>query len=422
MVQPIRGFRDILPGEVETWQEIEAVARPLLESFNLSEIRLPVLEKTALFARAIGQETDIVEKEMYTFTDRKGEQITMRPEATAGVVRSYIQHKLYAEDPVRKLFFIGPVFRRERPQKGRYRQFYQINAEVFGVASPFADVQLIYMLNALFSQLSVTDTILVMNSIGCLQCRPAHRKALSDALDRLSPELCADCRRRKEHNPLRVFDCKVPTCKAATSDAPSTLDHLCSDCSDHFSQVKTALGGLGIPFEVDSRLVRGLDYYTRTVFEMKTTRLGAQDAVAGGGRYDLLVEMLGGPPQPAVGFAIGFDRLVELVSAARNGSGPRPVLFIAPVGDRSRSLAVQWCCELADRGIRTEMDLDGRSLKSMMRRADRQGAVHVAIVGDRELGEGSVTLRDMSTKQQTSIPIPSLVDDLEKRLSVSVNP
>jgi histidyl-tRNA synthetase len=416
MIQLIRGFKDILPGEIEVWQHVESVARSLFEDFNFKEIRLPILEHTELFARAIGQGTDIVEKEMYTFPDRKGDLMTMRPEATAGVVRSYIQHKQYANDPIRKYYFIGPVFRRERPQKGRYRQFYQINAEILGVDSAYADVQLIYMLHTLFSRLSVGDTTLVINSIGCPECRPAYKEALLRELSAISDQLCTDCLKRRDRNPLRVLDCKVPTCKEATKDAPSCLDYLCPDCSEHFEKVKTSLEDLEIPFVVDHRLVRGLDYYTRTVFEMKTTRLGAQDAVAGGGRYDVLVEMLGGPPQPATGFAIGFDRLVELAALEKETVASTPDLFIAPLGERSQMSASKWSCDLGGEGVRTEMDLSGRSLKSMMKRANRLGAAYVLIVGDKELDEGEAVLRNMTTKEQVQIPLAGLVDDIKQRL------
>lgn len=409
MIQTIRGFRDILPGEIEIWQHIETVARSLFEDFNFREIRLPVLEPTELFARAIGGDTDIVEKEMYSFPDSKGNPISLRPEATAGVVRSYIQHKLYAVDPVQKFYFIGPIFRRERPQKGRYRQFYQINAEIFGVGSPYADVQLIYMLRTLFDRLSVGGTAPVINSIGCPECRPTYKKILLSELNALSDQLCADCLRRRDRNPLRVLDCKVPTCKEATKDVPSMLDYLCPACVDHFDRVKAGLKDLDISFVVDSRLVRGLDYYTRTVFEMKTARLGAQDAVAGGGRYDVLVEMLGGPSQPATGFAIGFDRLVELMDPDRGDYTSTPDVFIATLGESSRENALKWSCDLGREGVRTEMDLSGRSLKSMMKRANRLGAAYVLIAGDKELEEEEAVLRNMSTKEQVQIPMTDLV-------------
>jgi histidyl-tRNA synthetase len=314
MIQLIRGFKDILPGEVELWQEIERVARQLFEDFGFKEIRIPIMEKTELFARSIGEDTDIVEKEMYTFADRKGDLITLRPEATASICRAYIQHKLYAKDPVQKFYVIGPMFRRERPQKGRYRQFYQINAEIFGVQSPLVDVQLIFLLIKLFTRLNVADLAAHINSLGCPKCRPDFRAALSEFLVDVNDKLCSNCIRRRDRNPLRVLDCKVPSCREALTDAPSIMDYLCDDCSKDFAEVKAKLEKLSIPFVVDKRLVRGLDYYARTTFEIQTQSLGAQSAVAGGGRYDGLVKELGGPDIPATGFAIGFDRLTEVDS------------------------------------------------------------------------------------------------------------
>jgi len=409
MIRLIKGFRDILPQEIGMWQHVETASRSLLESFNFSEIRLPILERTELFARAIGEDTDIVEKEMYSFPDSKGEQMALRPEATAGVVRSYIQHKFHARDPVQRFYFIGPIFRRERPQKGRYRQFYQINAEIFGVASPYADIELIVVLDTLFTRLAVGDTTPHINSIGCPACRPKYVALLVDHLSGLADRLCSDCLRRRARNPLRVLDCKVPTCKTATADAPSVLEHLCPECHAHFETVKEGLDRRNIAYAVDSRLVRGLDYYTRTVFEMKAGSLGAQDAVAGGGRYDLLVAMLGGPDQPATGFGIGFDRLVQLTAFSSGGDQRTPDLFVAALGERSRKAAFDWSCDLRREGVRTEMDLSDRSLKSLMKRADRLGAAYVLIVGDRELDDGKAVLRNMATKEQRRIPVSDLV-------------
>jgi histidyl-tRNA synthetase len=328
MIQLIRGFKDILPGEVELWQEIERVARQLFEDFGFKEIRIPIMEKTELFARSIGEDTDIVEKEMYTFADRKGDLITLRPEATASICRAYIQHKLYAKDPVQKFYVIGPMFRRERPQKGRYRQFYQINAEIFGVQSPLVDVQLIFLLIKLFTRLNVADLAAHINSLGCPKCRPDFRAALSEFLLNVNDKLCSNCIRRRDRNPLRVLDCKVPSCREALTDAPSIMDYLCDDCSKDFAEVKAKLAKLGIPFVVDKRLVRGLDYYARTTFEIQTQSLGAQSAVAGGGRYDGLVKELGGPDIPATGFAIGFDRLTEVSGLKASEFYRKPDVFL----------------------------------------------------------------------------------------------
>jgi histidyl-tRNA synthetase len=416
MIQLIRGFKDILPGEVELWQYIEKTARSLFEDFGFKEIRIPIMERTELFARSIGEDTDIVEKEMYTFPDRKGSLITLRPEATASVCRSYIQHKLYSKDPVQKYFTIGPMFRRERPQKGRYRQFYQINAEIFGVDSPLVDVELIFLLVTLFSRLSVSDVEAHINSLGCPECRPKFNAVLSDFLTSSTGNLCSDCVRRKDRNPLRVLDCKVPACREAMAHAPSILDYLCPACSQHFETVKTALDAMNVPFTIDKRLVRGLDYYTRTTFEIQTGSLGAQSAVAGGGRYDGLVKALGGPDTPATGFAIGFDRLAEITGLNRNDFIKTPDIYLAALGEKSLSLAFEWKSALCLEGVKTEMDFSDKSLKSQMKRADRLGAKHVLIVGDNEIKQGSVILRNMTTKEQVTIPIEHVVENIKAKL------
>jgi histidyl-tRNA synthetase len=417
MIQLIRGFKDILPGEVELWQFIEKQTASLFENFGFKDIRIPIMERTELFSRSIGEETDIVEKEMYTFADRKGDLITLRPEATASIVRSYIQHRLYAADPVQKLYTIGPMFRRERPQKGRYRQFYQIDAEVFGVSSPLMDAQIMFMLMTLFARLSVTDCSAKINSLGCPDCRPAFTAGLSRLLTEKADALCEDCARRSARNPLRVLDCKVPACKAAMADAPSILDFLCPDCRSHFDSVMRHLTLLGVPFELDKRLVRGLDYYTRTAFEIQTTLLGAQSAIAGGGRYDGLVKALGGPDIPAIGFAIGVDRLAEIAGHSHPDLSRKPKLFIAALGDVSRTLAFEWVSKLAAAGIHSEMDMAGRSLKSQMKQADRLGAEHVLISGDAELEKGQVLLRDMATKDQFHVPVKDLVEAMRTRFA-----
>jgi len=417
MIQLIRGFKDILPGEVELWQQVENIARSLLENFGFKEIRIPIMEHTELFARSIGEDTDIVEKEMYTFPDRKGDLITLRPEATASVCRSYIQHKMYATDPIRKFYTIGPMFRRERPQKGRYRQFYQINAEIFGVASPLVDVELIFILVTLFSKLSVSDVNAHINSLGCPECRPMFKTALSDFLTSVNEQLCSDCVRRKDRNPLRVLDCKVPSCRKAMKDAPSILDYLCSACDQHFETVKTALRTLNVPFVIDKGLVRGLDYYTRTTFEIQTSALGAQNAIAGGGRYDGLIKALGGPDIPATGFAIGLDRLTEIAGANSKDLVQTPDVFIAALGEKGRSLAFEWTCAFCLEGVKAEMEFGDKSLKSQMKQANRLGAKHVLIVGDNEIKEGKVIFRDMETKDQDSIPIEQVVENVKLKLS-----
>ncbi|RLC11443.1 MAG: histidine--tRNA ligase [Deltaproteobacteria bacterium] len=419
MIQLIRGFKDILPGEVETWQYIEKVARSLFEDFGFREIRIPIMERTELFARSIGEDTDIVEKEMYTFADRKGDLITLRPEATASICRSYIQHKMYADDPVKKFYTIGPMFRRERPQKGRYRQFYQINVEIFGVSSALADAELIFLLKTLCERLAVTDVEARINSLGCPQCRPGFKVRLQEYIASVSDRLCPDCNRRKDRNPLRVLDCKVPTCREAMTNAPSILACLCDICDHEFKLLQSALDRLNVPFVLDKQLVRGLDYYTRATFEIQTRSLGAQSAVAGGGRYDALVQLLGGPDTPATGFAIGFDRLAEIVQLNKSDLLRKPDLFIAAMGEKSQTLAFDWICELGAKGLYAEMDFHGRSLKSQMKRAGRLDTPYVLMVGENELEKGFALLRNMSTKDQEDVPLNRLVENISKRIKPS---
>ncbi|MBU0465585.1 MAG: histidine--tRNA ligase [Proteobacteria bacterium] len=414
-MQTIRGFRDILPEQISLWQKVEKEAILLFEAFGFKEIRIPILEKTELFARSIGEVTDIVEKEMYTFEDRKGDKLTLRPEATASIVRSYIQHKMYTIDPVRKFYMIGPMFRRERPQKGRYRQFYQIDAEVFGIESAYIDSQLIFLLNELFKRLGLTGLSAHINSLGCPECRPSFQKALLDFIESKKDRLCENCLRRMDKNPLRILDCKIADCRKALANAPATLDYLCNDCSDHFDIVKTTLEKQGLDFIVDKSLVRGLDYYTRTAWEIQTTALGAQSAIAGGGRYDGLVKELGGPQTPAIGFAIGFDRLVEVMEQIDKTPEDRPLdLFIVSLGDAAMEKGYHWSCELNQAGIRTEMDFRGKSMKSLMKRADKLSAQYVLIAGENELMENAIVLRNMNTKEQVSLAMENLVPELIK--------
>jgi histidyl-tRNA synthetase len=420
MIKLVRGFKDILPADTALWQHVEGVVRELLEDFGFAELRIPVLEQTELFARSIGAGTDIVEKEMYTFTDRGGTSLSLRPEATASVVRAYVEHQMYAKDPVRKLYTIGPMFRRERPQKGRYRQFHQINAEVFGLHDPRADAELILLLMTFVDRLELSGVTLHINSLGCPECRPRFKDALKSFLAGRSEEFCSDCLRRRDENPLRLFDCKVPECKEAMQEAPSILDDLCDECSTHFGDVRKSLGGFQIPYEVNHRLVRGLDYYTRTTFEVIAESLGAQDAVAGGGRYDGLVKALGGPNEPGIGFAVGVDRLMELMAGRAQDFEKRPHVFVAAIGQPAQDMAFGWVQGLRLQGIRTEMDFENRSLKSQMRRADKLGASYVLIVGDRELDEGVAAFRNMATKEQEQIGLQEVVETAVERIKTSV--
>jgi histidyl-tRNA synthetase len=418
-VTSIKGFVDVLPGEVEIWQLAEEKAREIFALYNFSEIRIPIVEKTELFSRSLGETTDVVEKEMYTFADQdsKGTSLTLRPEGTAGVVRAYIEAELYQVEPMRKLFYFGPMFRRERPQKGRQRQFYQIGAEALGRSDPLIDAEILLLLSDFFARVGLEGVTLELNSLGCVQCRPAYRETLLAFLKARAEKLCENCRRRMERNPLRVLDCKEPSCIEATRDAPSILDYLCDACKEHFGTVQQLLRDSGVEYKLNPRMVRGLDYYCRTTFEWTTTQLGSQNAVAAGGRYDGLVADLGGPATPGVGFAMGMERLVLLLGMRETRQAPRPALFLVWVGDPARAWAFSAAHKLRRRGISVEIDGEKKSLKSQMRRADKLRAEQVLIVGDDELGKGIALLRNMDTKGQIELPLDRIEDEIEKRLT-----
>ena len=409
----LKGFKDILPEESARWQEIETKTRALFSAFGYREIKTPVLEKTALFSRSIGQETDIVSKEMYSFEDIKGRGLTMRPEATASVVRAYIQHRLYQNYPIQKLYAMGPMFRHERPQKGRFRQFHQIDVELFGDSGPKSDAEMIILAMYLFETVGLRDLTLHINSLGCPDCRPDFKEKLKSYLAERTSSLCTDCQKRAQLNPLRVFDCKVETCTAIVQNAPAIPDFLCRDCRDHFGSLKAYLDASKIPFEVNDQLVRGLDYYNRTTFEIQTEHLGAQNAVAGGGRYDGLVKTLGGPDHPAIGFAVGVERVVALLEASKPVEPRKPDLFIAALGENVSLPAFQWMTALRKQGLWVELDYGGKSLKSQMKKANRLGAQNVLIVGDNEAAAKKAILRDMNTGEQTHVDFSNLVSTLE---------
>lgn len=413
-------MNDILPGEVETWQYLEEQARRIFRAYGFSEIRVPVVEKTELFCRSIGEATDIVEKEMYTFYDKSDNSLTLRPEGTASVMRAFIEHKLYALDPVAKLFYMGPMFRYERPQKGRYRQFHQIGAEAVGVLDPRLDAQILAMLSHYFEAVGIADIELQINSLGCPACRPVYRELLIAFLRTRLEALCEDCRRRWQTNPLRVLDCKVPGCREATAGAPSILESLCTDCDEHFGRVQETLRDLKVPFTINPRMVRGLDYYTKTTFEMVTGSLGSQNAVAAGGRYDSLIQDLGGPSLPGIGFAMGLERLVLMLGENRPQS-PRPALFVAAIGDAAGRRALQLTTALQRRGIAAELDLVGKSLKAQMRRAGKLKARHVVILGEEELAREVAQLRDMDAGNQEEVALGGLEEFLIGRLAANGN-
>jgi len=393
-ITAIKGFNDILSDESSRWHYIEQSARRVFELNGFGEIRVPIMEKTELFCRSIGDATDIVEKEMYSFTDKGENCITLRPEGTAGVMRAFIEHKLYAQDPVTKLYYLGPMFRYERPQKGRYRQFHQIGAEITGVSDPLADAQVLNMLVHFFREIGLDEPVLQVNSLGCPECRPSYRSALCDFLDKKQDALCADCKRRMNTNPLRSLDCKVPGCVETTAGAPSVLDHLCGACEQHFVSVKNYLDMSATPYLINSRMVRGLDYYTRTTFEMVTGLLGSQSAVAAGGRYDGLISQLGGPAIPGIGFAIGLERVALLLG--RRDFLVAPDLFIATMGVGERDIAFRLMDGLLKSGVRVELDYEGKSLKSQMRRADKLKARFCVVLGDNEVKSGTATFKRMS--------------------------
>ncbi len=414
----IKGMNDILPGEVETWQFLEATARRVFSLHGFSEIRVPVVEKTELFCRSIGETTDIVEKEMYTFQDKGGNSLTLRPEGTASVMRALIEHKLYARDPLNKLFYLGPMFRHERPQKGRYRQFHQIGVEAVGVDDPSIDAQTVAMLSHFADEIGLRELDLQLNSLGCPECRPKYREQLLAFLQKRLDALCDDCRRRYQTNPLRVLDCKVAGCREATHEAPAMLDHLCSDCDDHFSAVRGYLDGLGTPYSVNKRMVRGLDYYTKTTFELVTGQLGAQNAVAAGGRYDGLVKQLGGPELPGIGFAMGVERLFLLLDGNRC-EATKPDVFLAALGEKARREAFNRMHRLQRRGIRAEMEYQAKSLKAQMRRADKLGTRFVLILGEDELTRGVAQLRDMADSSQQEVELARLEEFFEPSSGVT---
>jgi histidyl-tRNA synthetase len=400
-INAVKGFRDILPGETEVWNRLEDEARRLFERYGYSEIRIPIVERTELFARSAGETSDIVEKQMYTFEDVDGTSLTLRPEGTASVVRAYIENGLYGREPVSKLFYLGPMFRRERPQKGRFRQFCQIGAEVLGRDDPLVDAELLVLLADYFSNLGLATARIETNSLGDAICRPAYREELRRWAEARKDSLCVDCNRRLEKNPLRILDCKEDAEK--TRDAPVMIDHLCAACAEHFRAVRAHLEAESVNVVLNPRMVRGLDYYCRTAFEIVAEGLGAQNAIGGGGRYDGLVASLGGPAVAGVGFALGVERLVLALHGAEAASGFD--LFVAPLGERAEVRAFRLARELRRRGLRLEIEPGRKSLKSHMRRADKLGAAFVLIVGDDELARGTGMLRDLRSQSQVEMPL-----------------
>ncbi|MDP6372987.1 MAG: histidine--tRNA ligase [Vicinamibacterales bacterium] len=397
----MRGTRDIVPGDVERWQHVEAVARDVCGRYGYRELRTPIIEREELFAKGTGESTDIVQKEMYAFTDKGGERVTLRPEATPGMVRAYVEHALEQALAVPKLFTIGPMFRYERPQKGRYRQFHQLNVEVFGVADAALDAEVIEMACTFVETLAIQGTELVINSVGCPACRPAFSEALLNGLGEDLPKLCGDCQRRAATNPLRIFDCKVAADQSVIDQLPHSVDFLCDTCREHFEAVQRYLRAYEQPFRVSHRLVRGLDYYTRTTFEILASQLGAQNALLGGGRYDGLVKQLGGADRPGIGFAAGLERLVLALPGTDDEVAPD--VFVAALGAAAREAAFVLARALRAGGLQTLVDYEPRSAKAQLKRANRARARYAVIVGDDELARGEVTVKTMATGEQHSV-------------------
>ena len=409
-----RGTKDILPDTVAQWTHVEKVIRELCARYGYHEIRTPIFEHTELFLRGIGETTDVVEKEMYTFTDRGERSLTLRPENTASVVRSYLQNKLYAADALVKLFYIGSMFRYDRPQAGRYREFHQFGVEALGEASPAVDAEIIVLAVEFLRALGLQELKLHLNSVGCPQCRPVYRERLQEFFRPHLEELCTDCRSRFERNPLRLLDCKNEHCHALAEGAPRITDCLCDECRMHFAEVQSYLTAAGVPFELDANLVRGLDYYTKTAFEVKYTPLGAQSAVAGGGRYDGLVEEVGGPPTPGIGFAVGLERV--LLALEKQGLLPENQeavdVFVVALGEEARISAFKLLHELRAAKLSAAMDFAGRSMKAQMKQANKKNARFVAILGEDEVKEASALLKDMKTSEQKKLALKDFVPAL----------
>jgi histidyl-tRNA synthetase len=416
MIKAVRGTRDLLPPETALWNFVESVVRDVFRAYNFQEIRTPIFESTELFARGVGEETDIVAKEMYTWEDRgraesdKGQSLTLRPEATAGIVRAYIEHKL-GDRGLNKLYCIGPMFRRERPQKGRYRQFYQIDAEIIGPPSagsesPARDAEILEMLATLLDRLGIAGWTLELNSVGCSNDRVAFNEALRKALDPVKDKMCVDCQRRAVTNPLRVFDCKVPEDQPIIAALPRISQFLDEGCRKHFEAVQEILTKVGIPFSLSDRLVRGLDYYTRTAFEFTHGALGAQNAILGGGRYDGLSEALGGPAAPGIGFAIGEDRLVMSLQESASAAGvvKKPDVYIAPLGAGMNAEAARLARELRRHDLVADLGDETFRLKKSFEAATKAGAKYILIVGENEVKADVFALKNLGTGEQVSVP------------------
>lgn len=413
-----RGTYDILPGPAKDWYRLEELAVSLFERYDYDRIVTPTFEHTELFRRGIGESTEIVQKEMYTFNDKSGRSLTLRPEGTAPVVRAYLEHNLAAKPLPVKLYYVGSMFRYERPQAGRYREFWQVGVEAIGSLDPILDAEVILLLVHYLRDVGLEDLVLYINSMGCLECRPRFISDIRKKLAAFQNQLCSDCQRRLEQNPLRVFDCKKRQCKALISKMPQIVDYLCPMCSSHFTAVKSYLNEVDIAFEPNPWLVRGFDYYTKTTFEIVSSHLGAQNALGGGGRYDELIKEFGGAATPAIGFAIGLERVLLALSRKNQmrAGVPKSKVFLAALGEESRRKAFSLLYELRKEGISADMDFQDRSLKSQMKLADKQGATFALLLGSGELEREVCGIRNMQTSIQEEIPLPQCINWLKTRL------
>ncbi len=396
-ISAIKGTKDILPREAKKWQRVESVTKRVLELYAYKEIRTPVFEATELFEKGTGQTTDIVIKEMYTFKDKAGRSLTLRPEYTPSVVRSIIENRLYLQPEPLRFYYIGPMFRYDKPQKGRYRQFHQVDIEVFGEEDPALDAEIVEMANYLLRELNVTDTENLVNSVGCKKCRPSYIKDLRTKAEEASRDLCPDCKRKVELNPLRIFDCKIETCREVAKTFPKITDYLCQECEDHFNRFCDHLAFYGIKYKVEPRLVRGIDYYTKTTFEIVSSKLGAQNALIGGGRYDDMMQDFGGPDLCAIGFAMGLERLISVVPFTEEKG---KFLYLAYLGDESKRAGMKAVQFLRKESVECLIEYKERSIKSQMSRANKLGASWVLIIGEEEIKERKYKLKNMASGLQ----------------------
>lgn len=411
ITKAIKGTKDVLPSEVYKNQYIEATCLTVAENFGYKEMRTPVFEHTELFQRGVGDTTDVVQKEMYTFDDKGGRSITLRPEGTAGAARSFLENGLSNEALPQKICYLTSCYRYEKPQAGRLREFHQFGIECFGATSPLADAEMIALAKQIFDELGVKDLHLELNSIGCPTCRAEYHKALKEYFASRVDELCDTCRDRLDRNPMRILDCKSPVCSEIAKDAPVVLDYLCDECKEHFEKTKSYLDAMNIKYIVNPQIVRGLDYYTKTVFEFVADSIGAQGTVCGGGRYDGLIEELGGQRTPSLGFAMGLERL-QLVMEAQGCEFPepsRPDLFIVAMGDKATLKAVEIAKDMRDEGYSVVYDLNGRSLRAQMKYADKINAKYNVVIGDNEVDTKSAVLKDMATGEQSNISLETFV-------------